>query len=171
MHTVKFALFIALLTAAHAQTPIAQAPNMVRVCIAACTVTASTNPAAVFQFGEVKGWANTFTATLPLYVNYTNERLLGQGSILWTAAYAPNELDAQMTTAAYKLTLQGGAVVTIPALSIVAPPVIMPIPPVVTPIVVTPPVTKTLLGTYTCTVLMYSDLTFTTKNTDCVVKP
>lgn len=115
-----------------ANTPIAEMANAVTVCAEtqACELTAVSNTAAVFQFGAVAAWCQTFTnPTLPIAVSYTSAN-----PALCAYDPAPNVVKTlvvqQMATAfTVTVTLDGTiTVVPVPALAVTSPPATGPTP-------------------------------------------
>jgi hypothetical protein len=109
---------------------VAELPNMTMLCFQACLIQSSTNPTAIYQYGDPINnvWGNQFTVTtFPMLINYTNQAALGV--VNWTSTNYPTTAYAQQTTTAYTVNLTDalGAnpwTVTIPALP---PPPAVPI--------------------------------------------
>lgn len=148
----------------HAQTK-TEIPNAVLIGPEGIVITGVSNPSALLQYGVGTTWdAPVAASALPKNMQAVTGSVLGPTDPLPDVA---KTIVAQQTATAYQVTyndLSGKPqVVKIPAL--VAPPVVTS--PVVTTPVVTPSA-PTLLGTFTCTVQMYSDFTFTANSSSCV---
>jgi hypothetical protein len=102
-----------------AQSPVAEAPNMLPVCQESCTITAISNPAAVLQFGVGSTWNPTFSnPTLPLAVSDAGSVNPALGSTTDPANGTTKTLAAQqLPTTSYTVTCTGcnPTTVTIPA--------------------------------------------------------
>lgn len=149
-----------LIGSAFAQTPCAAVPPVANtVPIASENVTIlSVSPATVVatvQYGAGTTWSPAVTL-LKFPQSASNYNLI----IAPCGDPAPGigkSLVAQRGTVAYSITWTYGTgsptTTPVPALPVVAPPVVIP--------------AKMLLGTFFCTVQMYSDMTFQTTNANC----